>query len=312
MAYLDGVTYYGQPSLEDNILQNVVGMLKYGLLELGAYTNIAKDAVDYNGNNASLLRPASLPGVTNNTVYEGLTNDWVWESGITRKNSAVPAPLSISGIFINDTFYPAGTTYLGANWYVNYSHGAVIFSSGLSAGTTVKVPRSERAVHTYSVDSPYYNNILAYYRDRNNWSVQGSGIDNLPSNHRAFLPAVFVGLEKYSSVGMEQGSRNKITTATISFNIFAGNASDRRKLTDICFMLEEKAFSTFKYGVAPSQLSISGTIYPSSMTFPQLVANYTGPLARFTGDAVLVKNYMHLPIQYAQIKVGLEIPTIVV
>lgn len=311
MANLDGTTFYGQYSLEDQILQNLITFIKFGLLEIGAFYNIEKDTTSYDGQNASLLRPTRIPGQTDRTVYEGLKHDWIWETGISLKYTGGNTPTSISGIYFNDTFYPTGTLVGGRSYHINYSRGAVVFSSGCAVSDTVKVAHSLRAVNVYSTDSLHYKNLLGFYQDRTNWNMIGSGIDNISNPYKAYLPAIFVSVSNYKSQGMEIGSRSKYATATINFDIFTTNHSDRKKLSDICFMMEEKTFPTYNVNEAPQPLNSSGMIYPSSMIWPQLTNNYPMRYARFDGSAILYKNYTYLPIQYAQIKIGLELPVFI-
>ena len=75
MANLDGLNWYGDWTIEDKIIYNVINFLKWGLLEIGAYYNISKDQVNYNGANESILQPVTFygsGGIANYTVYKGL------------------------------------------------------------------------------------------------------------------------------------------------------------------------------------------------------------------------------------------------
>ena len=60
MANLDGLNWYGDWTIEDKIIYNVINFLKWGLLEIGAYYNISKDQVNYNGANESILQPVTF------------------------------------------------------------------------------------------------------------------------------------------------------------------------------------------------------------------------------------------------------------
>ena len=85
MFNLDGINHYGEMSIQDIILDNVVQFLRYGFLQIGAYVNIGYQELDSRGNDMSLLTPLSVPGTTDYTIYKGRKHDWVWENNITLK-----------------------------------------------------------------------------------------------------------------------------------------------------------------------------------------------------------------------------------
>lgn len=305
---LDGSRFYGSYSLEDKISQNVISFLKYGLLEVGAYYNINRGTTDYAGNNAALLRRVSFPGATGYRVFEGLKNDWIWESGVNLAFSGT-APIGISGIYVNNTFIPNGSAYSGISFHIDYSLGRVIFASDIQPTAQVEVNHSIRAVNVYSVDSVFYKDLLAYYQNRTNWGLAGSGIDSINSRYKAFLPAIFVNVDGYQSQPMEIGSRAKYSQTDIKFDIFATNPQDRKRISDYIYMMEHKGFFLFNPDTAPKPLTSSGTISSNAKTWPDLVTQYNGGKARFNGDARVDKSYNYLPIQYCKASISLEVPT---
>lgn len=306
MGNLDGIRYYSDYTLEDQFQYNIIDFISYGLLEVGAFINIRKGQRDSFNNDQSLLRPVSIQNYPSNKIYGGLKNNWVWESGVSVNGTT---PISISGIYVNNTFIPNGTTVAGTGWYIDYQRGWVVFNNQLTGNPSVQIEHTLRHVNVLPADSQFYKHIITEYQNRENWNINGSGIDNINFESKAFLPAIFVDVRKYSSNPLEIGSRSKWALANVNFEIFATNPGDRKRLSDICYMMEHKSFNVYNLNTAPRPLTVSGTISQSAQTWPNLVNNYPLGRARFEMDAVMSKNNSVIfPIQYASVRIGCKMP----
>lgn len=307
MGNLDGSLYYSQHSLEDQILINVIDFIKWGLLEIGAFQTINKGQSDVHGNDASRLRCVGLENINSGTVWGHYRNNWVWESGV---NLTYPGNiLSISGIYVNDAFYPNGSFVNGTGWYTDYSRGWIVFSNPVPTSYIVQVPRTERYVNVYPQENPLFTEITTNFFNGQYWNQQGSGIDSVANFAKSNLPAIFVDVSSYDSRPLEIGSRAKWTTARINFNIFATNPSDRKKISDLCYNLEDKSFITYNINSVARPLTTSGTISNNAMTWPQMVSNYGNNKASFLNNAQMIKNNnQNTPIKHSQVSIGIEIP----
>jgi hypothetical protein len=295
--------------MEDQIVQNIVSFIDYGLLELGAYYNIYKGQTDYLNNNISRYRNVVQPGITEGLVWEGLKHNVIWETGINLKASGLNNPIGISGIYVNDTFYPNGSTSIGNGYYLDYSLNRIVFNSKIPNTSKVEVEHSLRHVNVYATDTNFYRDAIAFYNDRNNFYVKGSGIDNTNPKNRVYLPSIFIYLKDYSSDGFEIGSRGKVVQADIEFDIFTQSTQDRKRLTDLCYWLEEKSIGTYNINNSPKPLTISGTLNSNRLEYPQLVSQYYYKNARFSENFSITKNTnVSLPIQNVTVKGTFEIP----
>lgn len=303
MSNLDGIQFYGNPTLEDIITRNLTSFLSYGLLELGAYYNIQLDQTDRYGNNESVLRPAVIQGVPNRTIYRGVKNDWVWESGITIKSTGGSQPIQASGINVNGIFYATGQSVLGTGYYIDYSRGRVVFDHQLPANSTVKCPHTLRYVQVYEQDSQEYRKIN--YDWANRTSATGSWYDN---ELKAYLPCIFVKVKRYDTLkGLELGNRAKVSNVFIEFDVFSENSADDRRLSDILYMLEDKPVLFFDIVNAPYPLTASGTISSNALAWPQLVSGYLlSNSPRFNQDAYVAKIPRTLPIYHSKVTISLN------
>lgn len=308
MSNLDGINFYGDFTLEDIVTKNVTTFLSYGLLELGAYYNIYKDQPDRFGNNLSILRPANIPGVSSYVIYRGFKHDWVWESNISTKSSGGAQPIQISGIYVNDIFYPTGTKVFGTGYYVDYSRGRVVFDYPLSSGSpatgyTVKCPHTVRYVQIYEQDSQEYRKINYDWLNRS--EATGTWNDN---ELKAYLPCVFVKVKGYNTVkGYELGSRAKESNVQMQFDVVAENSADDRKLSDIFYMMETKNVPFYDIQRAPTPLLSRGQLSPSGLTWPNLISQYSLSTApTFEEDANVVKLNRALPIYHSRVTISLN------
>lgn len=308
MANLDASNFYADYTLEDTISMNVSEFLRYGLLEIGAYINIYKDQLDYNGNDESRLYPiTNRIGITDYTIYKGKKNDWIWESNIEFKASGFTAPFVPSGIYVNDVFVPTGTSVSGINYQLDFSQGRIVFDSALTNNPKIQVEHSLRYASVYDNNSTEYRRINRDWRDL---ISNSSGVIDSYYN-QIYLPCILVNVNGYDTIrGSQLGSRGKLTNVNLEFNIFASTESDRKKLQDICYMLETKGFVLFNPNISPRALNQNGELVNPSATWPYLYSNY--PMnpgwARFTENARLFKfNNSLLPIHRSRVNIGLEI-----
>lgn len=308
MYNLDAMDFYAETTLEDTILSNVREYLRYGLLQIGAYININLNDTDYLGQNESRLLPVlNQPGVNNYTIYRSKKPDWVWESNIDFKASGLTQPLVPSGIFVNNTFVPTGTSVSGVSYHIDFSRGQVVFNSSMPSGMDVKVPHTLRYVSVYDSDS---------YQDREiNRAWQGmissSGVaENNIS--QLYLPAIVIMVEGYETIrGTQLGSRGRHISAGISFNIFADSPSNRKRLTDICYYLENKYLELYDPNIAPKPLNYRGELINPLAYWPNLSENYKlhPGSARFDENAKVTKisTRNNIPIFKSVVRMGLNL-----
>jgi len=173
--------------LQDNIIQ----YYDWNLLEKGNYFNVSLGETDYNGKDYSLLSLSSNPNYESGQAWEGFRKNWVWQSGVNRS----PSPLvgldnshpGISGVYINDSFYPSDTTGSYAH-HVDYLNGRVVFDSPIPTGSKVQ------AEYSYKYINVIYASTLPWLREIQYRSLE---LDNPVSNNKipeftVQLPAVAI------------------------------------------------------------------------------------------------------------------------
>lgn len=302
MSNLEGLHFYGDPTVDEILLQNFLTFFRYGLLEIGAFYNISLNQQDVRGNDQSSLYPVFVTGVPDYKIWRGNKHDWIWEQNINLKYSGGSQPTIPTGVFVNGTGYNNGTNVFGSGFYIDFSRGQIVFGNALPSGTSVKVPHSLRAVQVYSHEGPELRHLVSNWLDA---STNSSGI--IDYSYKAYLPSIFIRCQKLDTVrGLELGSRAKVTKADMEFHIFSSNPYELRKLMDICYMLEEKPVILYDIQNSPKPLNYRGELVNPSGSYPNLISSYATGFARFEHDATEFKMTNHkLPVFYGRVTVGL-------
>ena len=294
----EAANFYGEYTLQSQILHNLASYIKYAALEVGAYYNIRLN------NNASALRPQIIDGFVNYSVWAGSANNWIWEQNIALKFSSGSQPIPISGLYLNNTFYATGTSINGTGFTIDYSRGRVIFSNPVANTNSVKIEHSLRAMQVYTSDNTEYRDIVINWLGRSDVS----GINDF--NSKVYLPAILIDVTNYKTIkGYELGARTKQTRANIRFDVITTTPYEQNKIVDFLYMMEDKTFISYDLNSAPSPLNISGALsINSSGTWPILTERYPGSLFQFVQNADFNKLKTNLlPINHARLNLGLDI-----
>jgi len=306
MSNLDGIQYYGDYTLEHLLMQNIMQFMRYGLLELGAYYNVTSGMVGPNGQDQSRLSPVTVTGYVPYTVYTGAKPDWVYES-VTPKSAGVTAPIIPSGIVFNGSFVPTGTPVAGTGYYIDFSRGHVVFANPIPSGSVVQCPHSDRWVSVYPKESQEYFKLVSSM----DWFGTNTSGTMVSLEQFAYLPCMFVSIPSYNTLrGMHLGSRAKVMSAQITFDIFTTNPNERAILQDVCYFLETKALPILDYKNAPRALNYQGQLV-SGVTWGTMNPSWRIGQAIFREDAKISKTVKdYLPIKYAKVSIGLEVDVI--
>lgn len=225
---LKGVESAAQSKLTSQIEFGLQTYLQWGLLGAGYFQNISRPTSGIYGGDFARLHPVNNEQGTSGTVWGGGRSDWVWESGVSYQTQ----PIQISGVYVNDEFYPSSTTGAYAH-YVNYPHGQIVFTTPVSG--TVECEHSFRHVHVTTPDAPWWRRFQreSYRIDSDN-RMTGSGLYNLFAQSRVQLPAILIeGATNFKATPFEIGTSNPTVKQSVLFHIFAEHRDDLTDLHDV-------------------------------------------------------------------------------
>lgn len=281
---LKGFNNIFETTLNNELQDNIIEFLDWGLLEKGNYFNVTKGELSPNGYDYSLLKMSSNPHYPSGKAWEGFRKNWVWQSGI----SYSPQPLvgtnntkpGISGVYINDTFYPSTTTGIYAH-SVDYYNGRIIFNNPIPTGSKVQ------AEYSYKYINIIYSNMLPWLREvqyrtldiSNNFNnIATKGEFNLPPESRIQLPAIAVEIvPKRTLRGYQLGGGQYIDT-DILFHCFAEDEITRNKLIDIISLQNDKSIFMFNSNLIANSgtfpLDYLGCPISGALRYPDLINKY--------------------------------------
>lgn len=291
MSYLElkGFNSVFDSTLNNDIQDNIVEFLDWGLLEKGNYMNVTLGELSPDGGDYSKLRLSSNTNYPAGMAWEGFRKNWVWQSGI----SYDPAPIvgdnntipGISGVYVNDTFYSSATTGTYAH-HVDYYNGRIVFDNPIPTGSKVQAEYSYKYINVlYANSLPWLSEIQSNSLNLDgSFNVINKGKYDIPSEARVQLPAIAVEIvPRRTMKGYQLGGGQWVNTDMI-FHCLAEDEYTRNKLVDIVSLQNDKTIYMFNSNLLASSgafpLDYRGFPVSGAMRYPDLLSNYYGGAAR--------------------------------
>ena len=294
---LKGFTNVFQYTLNNDILDGLVEFFDWGLLEKGNYFNVTLNEQSPNGEDYSRLRPVEEPRFSNGQAWEGFRANWVWQTGV----SSTPSPLTtdnsgypgLSGIYVDDTFYPHGTAGDYA-YHIDYQNGRVVFDSPIPTGSKVQAEYSYKWINvSYACNLPWVRQVQQNSNQPDVNFVDGSDSDvQIPPESKVQLPTIAIEVvpsRKFK--GYQLGGGQWVYT-DILFHCIAEDELTRNALVDMVSLQNDKTvhiFDTNKiHENGDYSLDYRGSPVLNAKEYPQIVLSqdYYGGNLRLTNTQV--------------------------
>lgn len=300
-TYFKGIGGIGSSQLTEQLTTNLVNYLDWSFLAAGGYFNVTTPQSGAWGGTQSTLKPVSDPNFTNGQVWEGFRSNWVWQSGINLQIDGTQ-PIIVSGVKVNNTFYPTATSGTYSHYY-DYPNGRVVFNTAIPTGSLVQVNYSYKWAKVRPVDNVEFMELMenSFNSENSTFNTAASGNwVGLPPT-RIQLPAVFVDPFVDQSFRGWQLGGGHIATRQIKFHIFTEDVWSRNNIIDAITNQIDTKIQLFNVDSGnASWLDYRGMITGSTLTFPQLLTNY------YYGDLYVVRTKAR-----TQGKIGPVFPAIV-
>jgi hypothetical protein len=307
---LKGYNSYSDELLSSQIENNVLAFFQWGLLGIGAFTNVNRPQSGVFGGTWHTLRRVNDPAYSGGQVWEGIRKDWVWETGI---GFTGVSPIQISGVYVSGTYYPTGHATFGH--YVDYPLGRIVFNNTISSGAPVTLNYSYRNVQMYKeADAPWFNEIQyrSFRTDNDHIDRFASGDFSTLANHRVQLPAVVLEIVPQRNwKPYEMGKGGHWCLQDIKFHVVAENPSDRNKLVDIISAQDDTTIwmynlnTILESGFYP--LNHRGELISNPKMYPELVDNYRFKKLNFTDIVVSEVESLNIYLYRATIRATAEV-----
>lgn len=267
----DFSSYYLETQLEDN-LKN---FLDWGFLSIGGFVNVNRPTQNINNSNGfHVLKPQTDPafgGDGSGKVWETTKKQWVSCSGVSYKNTS---PISISGIYINNSFVPGPTGTAQYPYQLNYNLGRVVFSSGLPQNTSIQMNYSYKAIQTYKATDTTSN-----WKELQRYTyLSADNNKDLTSNHRAQMPCVIVEVIPGNTYRPYQlGSTTFLASQDIMLHIFTENPIEKQNIVDIIKLQKDRTLLLYDLKKVVKdkvyELNSNGSINNGRINYENLVNN---------------------------------------
>jgi hypothetical protein len=265
-------------TISNILLDNFVNFYDWGFLDAGSFYSIGIPQSGLYGGDRHILRPVSDPNYSTGKVWEGYRQNWVWESGI---DGTTQQPITISGVFIDDTFYATGN--VEQSYYIDYPNGRVVFDSGVSVTSEVKLEYSHKWVQVVPAEGiPWFRQIQQRsFRNESNFQVSASGGWAQLGQTRVQLPALAIEVvPPVSMQGYQLGGGQWVNNDVI-FHVITENHWECKNIVDTITYQNDRTIHLFD----PTQVGMSGAspfnyrnelrenAIPSGL-YPNLIENF--------------------------------------
>lgn len=288
---LKGFNNIFEATVNNELQDNLVEFLDWGLLEKGNYFNILKDQKSIRNQDYSKLNISTNSNFAPGKAWDGFRKNWVWQSGI----SYSPSPFvsldssypGVSGVYVNDIFYPTNTTGEFAH-KIDHFNGRVVFDTPIPTGSKVQASFSYKYINTIYADNvPFIRELQRNTLDRTNSSTVV-----LPAEMRVQLPAIAIEvIPRRTLKGFQLGGGQWIYTDVI-FHCIAEDAYTRNKLIDLISLQNNKTIITFNSNAIAEDRKLPrnsyGFLNPGAMRYPDMIENY--PEFKLTFTNTIVQN----------------------
>ena len=312
MSSLKGISTFGDATITTHVRENLISFFDNGLIEKSGFINVEVPTTWYYDGLEHRLRPVSDPRYNNGQALEGFRSNWVWQSGngaLTSTDSSYPG---VSGVYINDTFYPTST---GGDYahHINHPLGRVIFDTAISTDSKVECSYSYKYVNVTKVDGLEWFKQIQQNSERadNTNFINNSGEWGVLGDNRFQLPAI--GIELVNSrrmIGYQLGGGQTIFTDFL-FHCVAEDAYTRDHLMDIVTLQNDKVIRAYDLNDISSNnvfpLDYRGVPISGALSYETLISDYEGDHIRLI-DASIDSVYSLTPnIHVGTVKLKTEV-----
>lgn len=294
MSYLHGFDDVFKSTFFNQLQDNLVEYLDWGLLEKANYFNVTLGETDYDGNDYSRLSLSANTNFSAGQAWEGYRKNWVWQSGIAPSgsfdtpivgsNNAIPG---ISGVYVDDVFYPSDITGDYAH-HVDYFNGRVVFDSPIPTGSKVQAEFSYKYINVvYANSLPWIREIQYRTLDLN--TINNTTV-NLPSELQLQLPAIAVEVvPRRRFKGYQLGGGQWVYTDVL-FHCLAEDDMTRNLLLDIVSFQNDRCIELFDNNTViasgDNPIDYRGVPVSGALRYPDLLSKYPYTKASFTESYV--------------------------
>jgi hypothetical protein len=251
----------------NSVEENLRNFIDYGFLNIGGFVNIVAPASGLYNNSLNKLKPIKDPAYKENIVWGTHKSPWVWETGISYNTQT---PIQISGLTVNNVFYPGPSGSGAVTYTLDYNNSQVVFDKAVSPTTSVSMNYAYKWCKVLNSSDHEGRRILQTLNYKNiNTSVE--------NNHSLPLPCIIIeSIARTNAEPYELGSLVCYRNQDILAHIYTESDAQRKNIVDILKLQEEKYLKIYdinKVAVGNYDgLNRNGSRNPSGLNYGQLIS----------------------------------------
>lgn len=271
---LKGVDDIGEFSTSENVAENIIRYFDWGFVNAGGFFNVNIPASSIYGGDKDLLTPVSDFNYSDGQLWEAGRKNWVWESGVDVDTE----PVMISGVYVDDVFYPSNSSGTYAHYY-NYNLGQVVFDSPIPTGSSVQLEYAYKYVTVVDASTiPFFSRLQNTGFSFTN-ELLGSGDILLSGENRLQLPVVAIEIPPIAETkGYELGSGSRYAYHTLRFHVISNSPQVNRKLSDIIIDQQHQTIYMYDLNTVISSgeypLDERGMTIENVKSYPEIITDY--------------------------------------
>jgi hypothetical protein len=281
MSTLKGFSTFGDATVTTHVRENLISFFDYGLVEKSAFVNVDIPSSGYYGGESHKLALVDDHRYQYGQVWEGFRSNWLWESGVggyTSTNSATPG---VSGVYVNNVFYPVSTTGTYAH-HINHPLGRVVFDNPIPTGSIVTCRYSYKFVNVTKADGLEWFKQIQQNSERpdNPNFINNEGEWGMLADNRLQLPAIGIEVVNYRTMTPHAlgGGQHVITDFVL--HCVAEDVYTRDHLIDIVTLQNDKILKSYSLDKISTDnafpLDYRGVPISGALLYPDLISQYEG------------------------------------
>ena len=311
-------------SLNNELQDNIVEFFDWALLKKGNFFNVSLGETSSRGVDYSRLRHSEEKKYKAGQAWKGFRRNWVWQSGLSDCSNGVPSiaftePLvgtdntypGISGVYVDNTFYPRSTTGTYAH-HVDYYDGTIVFDDPIPTGSKVQAEYSYKWISVaYANELPWIRDIQ--YRSYNNAGFLDSSRKEFdqPADTQIQLPTIAVEIVPRRTLRGYQLGGGQFVHTDVLFHCIAEDERTRDKLVDIVSLQNDKTIFKFNSNEVAKwkefPLDYRGSPLSGAHTYPDLANKFYDGKIRFTNSSVQGMDMINSNLYGGIVKITTEV-----
>jgi len=294
-------------NLINQLEDNLKSYLDNGFLNIGGFVNINIPTSGLSSIQYHRLQPVTVPGFTNSTVWQSFKKDWVWEQNINYNGTQ---PNSVTGIYINNVFYPAPSGSGNIAYNINYNLGRIEFASPVSASAVINASYSYKWCQVYKSSSSLWWKELQQSTLTSSLTQNNNGDFLLSSNHVVQLPCIVIEpISRTSMVPHQLGDTSFRIYQDIMLHIFTNNNTQKNDLIDIIRTQKHKTIKLYDTNKTRNiyGLKFNGSPIISGINYHQIIDQYFWKTCYFSDVQIIDMESLNFNLSWCTLRLTSEI-----